>query len=204
MHFATSVNQAPRYAQPGLPGYEMNIKVELKLIADIGLVGYPNAGKSTLLSVISKAKPKIANYPFTTLIPNLGVFFVEEESFVMADIPGLIEGASNGIGLGIDFLKHIERTKILLFMINIEEDNYLDQYNNLKYELKNYSDLLLQKPYIIISSKMDIENSREKFEKLKMHLNENILPVSSITRKGIKELLYTLKEKIHEIEKKNE
>lgn len=204
MHFATSVNQTPRYAQPGLPGYEMNIKVELKLIADIGLVGYPNAGKSTLLSVVSKAKPKIANYPFTTLIPNLGVFFVEEENFVMADIPGLIEGASNGVGLGIDFLKHIERTKVLLFMINIEEENYLDQFNNLKYELKNYSDLLLQKPYIIIASKMDMENSNEKLEKLKMHIKENILPISSITRYGIKELLYKLKEKIHEIENKNE
>lgn len=204
MNFATSVNQAPRYAQPGLPGYEMNIRAELKLIADIGVVGYPNAGKSTLLSVISKAKPKIANYPFTTLTPNLGVFFVEDESFVMADIPGLIEGASNGVGLGINFLKHIERTKVLLFMINLEEENYLDQFNNLKYELKNYSDLLLRKPYIIMASKMDIENSNEKLEKLKMHLNESVLPVSSITRNGIKELLYKLKEKIYEIENENE
>ena len=200
MHFATSTNQAPRYKQPGLPGYEMNIRVELKLIADVGLVGYPNAGKSTFLKVVTKANPKIANYPFTTLIPNLGVFFLEDENFVIADIPGLIEGASKGTGLGFKFLKHIERTKVLMFMINIEEDNYLNQFNQLKYELSNYSSLLLKKPYIIVSSKMDIENSHERFKKLKNFVKEEIKPISSLTKYGIKELLYLLKEKIHKVE----
>lgn len=201
IHFASSTNQAPRYAQPGLPGYEMDVKVELKLIADVGLVGFPNAGKSTLLKVVTKANPKIANYPFTTLIPNLGVFFVEEESFVIADIPGLIEGASKGAGLGFNFLRHIERTKVLLFMINIEDDDYLNQFNQLKHELNNYSDTLLKKPYIVVASKMDIENSSQRFKRLNDFLNEDIKPISSITRYGIKELLYLLKEKIYEVEK---
>lgn len=202
MHFTSSTNQAPRYAQPGLPGYEMSVRVELKLIADIGLVGYPNAGKSTLLKVVTKANPKIASYPFTTIIPNLGVFFVEDENFVIADIPGLINGASKGVGLGFNFLRHIERTKVLLFMINIEEDDFLDQFNQLRHELNNYSDALLKKPYIIAASKMDIENSNEKFQKLRDSLNEDVKPISSITRYGIKELLYLLKEKIHEAENK--
>ena len=203
IHFATSTNQAPRYAQPGLAGVDMSLRVELKLIADIGLVGFPNAGKSTLLSVISKAKPKIANYPFTTIIPNLGVFLVEEESFVMADLPGIIEGASSGLGLGIEFLKHIERTKVLLFLINPEDDNYLEQYDKLKKELKNYSKELAKKPFLIAFSKMDLVESKEKFEELKNNIKMNIIPISSLTRFGIKELLYALKEKIQETEKLN-
>ena len=200
IHFATSTNQAPRYAQPGLPGHEMHLRVELKLIADVGLVGFPNAGKSTLLSVITKAKPKIANYPFTTLIPNLGVFVIDNESFVIADIPGIIEGASDGVGLGIDFLKHIERTKLLVFLINLEEDNYLEQFDKLMLELSNYSDTLINKPYLIVASKMDIYESEERFEKLKNHVKKEIIPISSITRKGIKELMYILKDKIHQVE----
>lgn len=200
MNFATSTNQAPRYAQPGIEGKQLDIRIELKLIADVGLVGFPNAGKSTLLSVISKARPKIASYPFTTLVPNLGVFTVEEESFVMADIPGLIEGASVGVGLGFDFLKHIERTKLLLYLINLEDENYLDQFNKLKYELNNYSKLLEKKPYLISVSKMDLENSEEKLKILKEKGFKEIIPFSSITKFGIKELLYKLKDKIHWIE----
>ena len=200
MHFATSTNQAPRYAQPGLVGQDIALRIELKLIADVGLVGFPNAGKSTLLSVVSKARPKIANYPFTTLKPNLGVFLIEDESYIMADIPGIIEGASNGLGLGFDFLKHIERTKILLFFINIEEENYLEQLEKLQKELYYYSKILTKKPYLIAASKMDIENSEEKFEKLRNTLKEQVIPISSITHLGIKKLLYSLKNKIHQVE----
>lgn len=201
VHFKSSTNQAPRYAQPGLMGEEAIIKVELKLIADVGLVGFPNAGKSTLLSVISEAKPKIANYPFTTLVPNLGVFVVDDESFVMADIPGIIEGASHGAGLGIEFLKHIERTKILLFLINLEDDNYLEQYKKLKKELKEYSENLLQKPYLIVASKMDIEDANQKLENLKKEIKEEIFPISSLTKLNINKLLYLLKDEIHKIER---
>ncbi len=200
MHFATSTNQAPRYAQKGIPGLEMSLKIELKLIADVGLVGFPNAGKSTLLSVVSKARPKVANYPFTTLTPNLGVFTVENESFVMADIPGIIEGASHGAGLGIEFLKHIERTKILLFMINLDDEEYVTQYKKLQIELKNYSKKLSKKPYLIVASKMDIEDANEKYEKLKEKIKEDIIPISSQTRKGIDKLLYILKDKIKNVE----
>ncbi len=199
-HFATSTNQAPRYAQPGLPGESMSLRIELKLIADVGLVGFPNAGKSTLLSIVSKAHPKIANYPFTTLVPNLGVFFVEEENFIMADIPGIIEGASNGAGLGLHFLKHIERTGILLFLINLEEDNYLEQYDKLKNEIKEYSKELFKKPYIVAANKIDVENGEKKFDNLKEKLKIDILPLSSITRFGLKQLLYSLKDMIHGIE----
>ena len=200
IHFATSTNQAPRYAQPGLPGLEMHLRVELKLIADVGLVGFPNAGKSTLLSVVTKARPKIANYPFTTITPNLGVFVIDNESFVIADIPGIIEGASEGVGLGIDFLKHIERTKLLLFLINLEEDNYLEQFDKLIFELDSYSDTLINKPFLIAASKMDIYESGERLNNLKKNIKKEIIPISSITRQGINELLYILKDKIHQVE----
>jgi GTPase len=200
MHFATSTNQAPRYAQPGLPGQELKLRVELKLIADVGLVGFPNAGKSTLLSVVSKARPKIANYPFTTLVPNLGVFTVEQESFVMADIPGIIEGASHGAGLGIDFLKHIERTKILLYMINLEDENYIDQFDKLQNELEIYSSELSKKTYLVAATKMDLEESDSRLKDLQKKYNINIIPISSVTHKGIDNLLYLLKDEIHKIE----
>ncbi len=200
MHFATSTNQAPRYAQPGLPGMELVLRVELKLIADVGLVGFPNAGKSTLLSVITRAKPKIANYPFTTLIPNLGVFVIDNESFVMADIPGIIEGASEGHGLGIHFLKHIERTKILLFFINLEDEEYLTQFEKLKYELKNYSEKLSRKKYLIAASKYDLEGSEEKLKKLEAEINEKIIPISAVTGYNMKMLLYALKNMIYQVE----
>lgn len=203
MHFATSTNQAPRYAQPGLPGKEMVIKVELKLIADVGLVGFPNAGKSTLLSVVSDAKPKIANYPFTTLIPNLGVFKVGYETFVMADIPGIIEGASSGIGLGIDFLKHIERTKLLLFIIDLEDPDYEEQYKKLRTEIKRYSKELDKKPYLIAASKYDLDDGAFKIELLQEEMGlKQVIPFSGVTHQGVDTLLYALKTKIHEIEER--
>ena len=201
IHFATSTNQTPQYAQPGISGKELCLRLELKLIADVGLVGFPNVGKSTLLSVVSKAKPKIANYPFTTLIPNLGVFTVDEDHFVMADIPGIIEGASQGVGLGLDFLKHIERTKILLYLIDISDENYLEQYSLLKNELSLYSKNLIKKPSIIVVSKMDSENSNKRFENLKEKLSKNIVGISSITNFNIKHLLYLLKDLIEKSEK---
>ncbi|MCG8568710.1 MAG: GTPase ObgE [Spirochaetes bacterium] len=199
-HFATSTNQAPRYAQPGLPGKELTLKIELKLIADVGLVGFPNAGKSTLLSVLTKAQPKIANYPFTTLIPNLGVFTIADESFVMADIPGIIEGASNGVGLGIDFLKHIERTKMLLYIIDPEDSDFEQQYEKLKNELHTFSDKLINKPFLIAVSKMDLEDSETAVELLKEHLKQPVLTYSAVTHQGLKELLYKLKSIINRIE----
>lgn len=200
MHFATSTNQAPRYAQPGLPGKEMRLRVELKLIADIGLVGFPNAGKSTLLSVISCAKPKIANYPFTTLVPNLGVFHVDYESFVMADIPGIIEGASSGIGLGIEFLKHIERTKLLLFVIDLDDPDYELQFDKLRKEIFNYSKELYNKPYLIAASKYDLHDGAFKMELLESEMNIHAIPFSSVTHEGVDALLYALKDKIHALE----
>ncbi|HOE99926.1 MAG TPA: GTPase ObgE [Spirochaetota bacterium] len=202
MHFATSVNQAPRYAQPGLPGQEARLRVELKMIADVGLVGFPNAGKSTLLSVVTKANPKIANYPFTTLTPNLGVFSVEDERFVMADIPGIIEGASQGAGLGLEFLKHIERTKLLLYLIDLSDEGYLDQFGKLENEIKTYSEELSKKPRLIAASKNDVENSSAYVAELQKAVGENIISISSITHRGIDKLLYILKDKIHEIENK--
>lgn len=200
MHFATSTNQAPRYAQPGLPGKEMRLRVELKLIADIGLVGFPNAGKSTLLSVISCAKPKIANYPFTTLVPNLGVFHVDYESFVMADIPGIIEGASSGIGLGIEFLKHIERTKLLLFVIDLDDPDYELQFDKLRKEIFHYSKELYNKPYLIAASKYDLHDGTFKMELLESEMNIHAIPFSSVTHEGVDALLYALKDKIHALE----
>lgn len=202
MHFATSTNQAPRYAQKGIPGKELKLRVELKLIADVGLVGFPNAGKSTLLSVVSNAKPKIANYPFTTLVPNLGVFTVDNEHFVMADIPGIIEGASSGAGLGIEFLKHIERTKILLFMINLDDPEYDTQFDKLTVELKRYSKKLSKKPYLVVASKMDLEGAEDKLKILESNISKKIIPISSQTHKGIDKLLYILKDKIKDVESK--
>ncbi|NOY50267.1 MAG: GTPase ObgE [Chlorobi bacterium] len=156
-HFKTSVNQAPKYAQPGDPGLEAAIVFELKILADVGLVGFPNAGKSTLLSVVSAAKPEIADYPFTTLSPNLGIVsYRDKRSFVMADIPGIIEGASEGKGLGIRFLRHIERNSMLLFMIPADADDIKKQYDVLLNELKRYKPELLDKIRILAITKSDM------------------------------------------------
>ncbi len=181
VHFKSSTNQRPTYAQPGLDGISKDVKFELKLIADVGLVGYPNVGKSTLISTISHAHPEVANYEFTTLIPKLGMVEIGEyNSFLMADIPGIIDGASEGKGLGLEFLKHIERTKTLLFMIDIA--NYRDalyQFENLKVELKKYSQELSTRAYAIALSKVDAVDENKKIEDLNKFFEYlNLTPTS--------------------------
>ncbi|HOK56432.1 MAG TPA: GTPase ObgE [bacterium] len=188
-HFKSSTNQAPRIATKGEPGEEKVIKLELKLIADVGIIGYPNSGKSTLLSKISKAKPKIADYPFTTLEPNLGLVDLGDfRSFVVADIPGLIEGASKGKGLGIKFLKHIERTKILIHLLDLSENGIINRYQNIRKELKNYSDKLVEKKEIVVGNKIDLEESKKNI-KLATDYFKEIYFISALKGEGIKELL---------------
>ena len=189
-HFKSSTNQTPRYAQPGIEEKEGWFVLELKVLADVGLVGFPNAGKSTLLSVISAAKPEIADYPFTTLVPNLGIVsYREYKSFIMADIPGIIEGASEGKGLGIRFLRHIERNSTLLFLIPCDSNNILNEYKILLNELKKYNPELIDKERILAISKSDLLDEELKKE-LKKELPENIptLFISSIASSGLTEL----------------
>ncbi len=189
-HFRTATNQAPRHAQPGEPGAESWIILELKLLADIGLVGFPNAGKSTLLSSISAAKPEIGDYPFTTLTPNLGVVaYRDDRSFVMADIPGIIEGAADGKGLGIRFLRHIERNSMLLFLIPADAHHIKSEFEILLNELKKYNPELLDKERVLAISKSDLLDE-ELMEEMKMELPEDISAVfiSSITQLGLNQL----------------
>lgn len=201
-NFKSPTNQAPRIATKGKEGEEKWIRLELKLIADVGIVGYPNAGKSTLISKISKAKVKIADYPFTTLSPNLGVVQLSNfRSFVVADIPGIIEGASEGKGLGIKFLKHIERTKILLYLIDLTQPDPVEKYYKLKEEMKKYSENLVKKEEIIAGNKIDIEFTKENAKILKERFKEVYL-ISAITGEGIKELLESIWKKLEKQEKK--
>ena len=189
-HFKSPTNQAPRYAQPGQPSVEGWFILELKILADIGLVGFPNAGKSTLLSVVSAAKPEIANYPFTTLVPNLGIVSHRDyNSFIMADIPGIIEGAAEGRGLGLRFLRHIERNSTLLFMIPADADNINIEYNILLGELKKYNPELLDKNRILAISKSDMLDEELKTEIAK-ELPEDLhwIFISSVAQQGITEL----------------
>lgn len=189
-HFRSSVNQTPRYAQPGIPGKESAVVLELKLLADVGLVGFPNAGKSTLLSVLSAAKPKIANYPFTTLKPNLGiVFYRDNRSFVMADIPGIIEGAHSGKGLGLRFLRHIERNSLLLFLVAADADNIPKEYHTLLNELEMHNPELLDKPRLLVVSKADLLDEELK-NWIKKEMPENIphLFISAVAHQGLDEL----------------
>jgi GTP-binding protein len=195
-NFATATNQAPRYAEPGMPGYEMNLILELKLIADVGLVGFPNAGKSTFLSVVSAAKPKIADYPFTTLEPMLGIVkYKEGKSFLMADIPGIIQDAHLGKGLGHKFLKHIERTKVLLILIDSSSDNIQQQYDTLISELKNFSKTLAEKKKIVALSKADIlsETELKAIKKFKLrNYKDKILLFSSAANINVEEVIARL------------
>lgn len=207
-HFKTATNQAPRYAQPGEPAEERKVILQLKLLADVGLVGFPNAGKSTLLSVVSAAKPKIANYPFTTLEPNLGIVsYRDNRSFVMADIPGIIEGASEGKGLGLRFLRHIERNSLLLFMIPADTDDIRKEYEILHNELVKYNPELLGKSRVLAITKSDMLDD-ELIEALSQDLPEGIpyVFISSVAQTGITELKDLLwkelnKETFHEVER---
>ncbi len=190
--FRSPTNQAPRVCTPGDPGIEFHLELEMKLLADIGLVGFPNAGKSTLISTISAAKPKIADYPFTTLIPNLGmVYFQPGKSFVVADIPGLIEGAHEGKGLGIQFLKHIERTKALLFLIDCTSEDIKKDYKVLANELKAFSKDLPKKKKIIAITKLDIADDevKKKLKKLKFPKGVIVHQISAATNAGIADLV---------------
>ncbi len=191
VHFKTSTNQAPHHSQPGEAGEDMWIILELKVLADVGLVGFPNAGKSTLLSVLSAAKPEIADYPFTTLVPNLGVVAYRDfKSFIMADIPGIIEGAAEGKGLGTRFLRHIERNSILLFLIPSDAENIEEEYNILLNELKMYNPALLDKERIIAISKMDLVESDEDAQRIVSQLPAGIpyVQISSVMQQGLVEL----------------
>lgn len=202
--FASPSNPAPEIAENGEPGQERYIIMELKLLADVGLVGFPSVGKSTLLSVVSAAKPKIAEYHFTTIVPNLGVVETDDNrSFVMADLPGLIEGASEGVGLGHQFLRHIERTRVIVHVIDMSglegRDPYED-YVTINSELKEYNLRLTERPQIIVASKMDMPDSEENLAQFKTKLQEDypIFPISAVTRQGISELLYAIANKLEE------
>ncbi|QTA79858.1 GTPase [Desulfonema limicola] len=197
LRFKSSTNRVPRFAQPGEPGQTLNLKLDLKLLADVGIMGFPNAGKSTLISVISSAKPKVADYPFTTLIPNLGVVKTDMgEPFVVADIPGLIEGAHTGAGLGIQFLRHIERTSILIHLIDaldIDPDNPLSRYRAINSELARYSPALSEKPQVVVLNKMDMPGAdvaAELFESAVKDSKEEIdfICISAVTGKDIDKL----------------
>jgi len=191
--FATSANQAPRMAEKGEPGTEKWIKLELKLIADIGLVGVPNAGKSTLLSVITNAKPKIAAYPFTTLEPNLGVVVYDDRDIVVADIPGLIEGAHMGVGLGHSFLRHVQRTRILIHLLDGSSADPSADFSQINTELALYDEHLEDRPQIVVFTKMDLPEAQERWNDVKVKLKklgiENPMAISSATHKNIRELI---------------
>jgi GTP-binding protein len=207
--FATSTHQAPREHEQGRPGEERTLRLELKLLADVGLVGYPNVGKSTLISRISAARPKIADYPFTTLQPNLGVVVVghapDDHSFVVADIPGLIEGAHAGAGLGTQFLRHIERTRLLVHLVDVSDasgrPDPVKDTDVIMGELESFGTKLEQKPMIMVASKIDIAN-KDKLAKLKRYCKRQkleLFPISAVTGKGIDSLKYAMAEKVEEM-----
>lgn len=202
-HFVTPTNQAPRYAQPGQKGQERWIILELKLLADVGLIGLPNAGKSTLISVISSARPKIADYPFTTLAPVLGVVkYGDYQSFVVADIPGLIENAHKGAGLGHQFLRHVERTSFLLHLVDVSdflESDPREDFEKIHKELELYDPALIKKPFAIVGTKIDIAHKGERIKKLEKYCKEkgiDFFPISAVKKEGIDKLLSYLVEKL--------
>ncbi len=195
-HFATSTNRVPTRCEPGTPGEERWLRLELKLLADIGLVGFPNAGKSTLIAAISSARPKIADYPFTTLTPNLGVVRVgEDRSLVVADIPGLIEGAHEGKGLGFQFLRHLERTSFLLHLVDVSEwapEEPVTSFEVMRHELAAYDGSLAARPFAVVGTKMDIQGSGTRVASLRAYCKQRrmkFLPISAVTREGLDELV---------------
>ena len=212
MHYATATMQVPKYAQPGQPAQELEVRMELKVIADVGLVGFPNVGKSTLLSRVTNAEPKIANYHFTTLSPNLGVVDLEGCSgFVIADIPGLIEGASEGVGLGHEFLRHIERTRVMIHVVDVastEGRDPVDDINKINKELEAYNPEIAKRPQIIAANKTDAiyveEGEEDPVERLKKEFEPKgipVYPISAVSGKGLKELLYAVQKKLDELPK---
>ncbi|MBX5232351.1 GTPase ObgE [Rhizobium sp. NLR4a] len=200
-HFKTSVNQAPDWANPGLPGEEKTLWLRLKLIADAGLVGLPNAGKSTFLASVTRARPKIANYPFTTLHPNLGVATVDEREFILADIPGLIEGAHEGVGIGDRFLGHVERTRVLLHLVSAQEEKVGKAYKTVKHELEAYGNDLADKAEIVALSQIDVLNEAElkkKTKELAKACGKTPFQISAVTGRGMTEVLRALRDIIVE------
>ncbi|MDY5124502.1 MAG: GTPase ObgE [Treponema sp.] len=210
VHFKTSTNQAPRHANPGQKGETRFLKLELSIMADVGLVGFPNAGKSSLLTAFTNARPKIAPYPFTTIIPNLGVLRVDDESdIIIADIPGIIEGASEGLGLGDTFLKHITRTACLIFMIDCSDDNYLTSYKTLCNELASYSDELMEKPRIVLCNKIDVEGAFDRAVEVQKMIKEEepetvVVPVSVMLGRGMKDAKQQIISLVNKMENKQD
>ena len=206
-NFKSSTNQAPRYAEPGWPGEEKWLWLRLKIIADVGLIGMPNAGKSTFLTAVTKARPKIADYPFTTLHPNLGVAWVDGYEMVLADIPGLIEGAHDGVGLGDRFLKHIERCEVFLHLIDITSEDVVKVYTGIRRELELYNPKLAQKPEVIALNKCDAlpeEDIADKIAELEKATGKKIYPISAVAKKGVFECLLELNKYIRRERKKTE
>ena len=197
--FKSPTRQAPRFAEKGAPGEERTLRLELRLIADVGLVGKPNAGKSTLLSRVSAARPKIADYPFTTLAPNLGVVEAEGRTFVMADIPGLIEGAHAGAGLGLQFLRHVERTRLLVHLLDGSSPDPAADYAAINRELALYSEKLAAKPQIVVLNKLDLPEARARWAPLKKELGLEVLGISAVTGEGISGLLRVIAERLEEL-----
>lgn len=207
IHFKTATRQAPNFAIAGEFGDELTVVLELKMIADVGLIGFPNVGKSTLLSVVTSANPKVADYHFTTITPNLGVVKTKYgDSFVLADIPGLIEGAHQGVGLGYEFLRHVERTKLLIHVIDVaalEGRNPIDDFNKINYELKQYNPKLAEKPQIVAANKIDVLDSVDRYKELEEYLNKQgikVFPISAATNKGLEELFMFVSQKLKEVE----
>lgn len=207
-HFATATMQVPKYAQPGKPAQELVVSLELKVIADVGLVGFPNVGKSTLLAHVTNAKPKIANYHFTTLSPNLGVVDLDGSGFVIADIPGLIEGASEGVGLGHEFLRHIERTKVMIHLVDAastEGRDPIEDIYKINEELRAYNEEISKRPQVIAANKIDAiyaEDGEDPVQKLKDEFEPQgikVFPISAVTGQGLKELLYYVRDLLNEL-----
>lgn len=205
-HFATSTRQIPSFAKAGSAGEEYKVELELKLIADVGLVGYPNAGKSTILSVVSAANPKIADYPFTTLEPNLGVVSLDQgESFVIADIPGIIEGAHKGVGLGFEFLRHIERTRLLLHVVDVagvDGREPLDDFETINAELRQYNPKLAERPQIIAANKVDLPAGKEKLDSFKRAVEAKgfkVFPISAATNTGVSDLMHYIAKQLKDL-----